>query len=95
MTFMLTDYMLYAMWVVLGLMGLDFLVGLYKALKTNSMMPSVVLGYLLDTLYYILPLFLLANMAPLDHTDWLLKIAYYIGAVGVAWKYLLDIKKKL
>jgi hypothetical protein len=95
MTFMLADWMLYAMWVVLGMMGLDFVVSLYQSLKTKSLSHTMILGYLLDTLYYILPLFVLANMEPLDHTGWLLSIGYYIGAVGVVLKYASDIKKKI
>lgn len=95
MTFMLTDWMLYAMWIVLGMMGLDFVVGLYHSLKTKSLSYNMILGYLTDTLYYIVPLFVLANMEPLDHSGWLLLIGYYIGAVGLVLKYAADIKKKL
>ncbi|WP_127579897.1 hypothetical protein [Paenibacillus koleovorans] len=95
MTFELTDWMLYGMWLVLGLMGLDFLLGLYKSFKTNTFSHTLILGYLQDMLFYILPLFLLSNMMSLDHTDWLIKVGYYVGIVGVALKYLMDMKKKM
>lgn len=95
MTFMLTDLMLYAMWVVLGLMGLDFLFGLYKTLKSKALPDKLVLGYLKDLLMYVLPLLLLVGLFPLDHTDWLLKTGYYVGAVGVILHYLSELRSKL
>jgi hypothetical protein len=95
MIFTLTDWMLYGMWLVLGLMALDFLVGLYKSFKTNTFSHTLILGYLQDMLFYIFPLFLLVNIESLDHTGWLITIGYYIGIVGVVLKYLSDIKKKL
>ncbi|MFD0696743.1 hypothetical protein ACFQZT_22010 [Paenibacillus sp. GCM10027628] len=93
MTLTLTGWMLYSMWVVLGLMGLSFLMGLYRSLKAGSFSSKLILGYLQDMLFYVFPLFLMANMMSLDHTGWLLQIAYYIGALGVVLKYLEDFKK--
>lgn len=94
MTLTLTGMMLYAMWAVLGLMGLSFLMGLFRSLKSGSFSYSLILGYLQDMLYYVFPLFLMANMMSLDHTGWLLMIGYYVGALGVVMKYLYDLFKK-
>jgi hypothetical protein len=95
MTFTLTDWMLYTMWAVLGLMGLNFLVGLYRSLRVGDFSNTLILSYLQDLLYYVLPLFLLANIMSLDPTGWLVQIGYYIGGIGVIIKYVTDIKSKL
>ncbi|UKS29787.1 hypothetical protein LOZ80_12980 [Paenibacillus sp. HWE-109] len=93
MTLELTGLMLYSMWVVLGLMGLSFLVGLYHSLKAGTFSSSLILAYLQDLLFYVFPLFLLANMTSLDPTGWILLITYYVGALGVVLKYLASLKK--
>lgn len=93
MTFALTGWMLYSMLVVLGLMGLSFLFGLYKALKAGSFSSSLILSYLQDLLFYVFPLFMLSNMMSLDPTGFLFMVFYYLGALGVALKYLADFKK--
>ncbi|WP_409340736.1 hypothetical protein [Paenibacillus sp. MBLB4367] len=95
MTFTLTGWMLYAMWAVLGLMALDFLFGLYHSLKAGKLPSTLILGYLKDLLYYVLPLYLLANMQSLDSTGYLVLAGYYVGAFGVVLKYLYDMKGKL
>jgi hypothetical protein len=92
MTFTLAGWMLYSMWAVLGLMGLSFLVDLFRMLKSGGFSQSLILGYLQDLLYYVFPLFLLSNMMSLDPTGWLLLVGYYIGAIGVVLRYLLKIK---
>jgi hypothetical protein len=94
MTFTLTGWMLYTMWLVLGMMGLKFLMGLYRSLKGSKFSHTLIMSFLQDLLYYILPLFLLANMRSLDPTGFLLLIGYYIGALGVVLKYLADIQGK-
>lgn len=93
MTLTLTGWMLYSMWVVLGLMGLSFLLGLYKALKAGSFSSALILTYLQDMLYYVFPLFIISNMMSLDPTGFLLLVAYYIGALGLVLKYLAQLKK--
>ena len=93
--FTLTGWMLYSMWVVLGLMGLDFLVGLFKGLAGGSFSSTLFTAYLKDLLFYVFPLFLLSNMMSLDPTGWLLHIGYYLGALGLVLKNLGDIKNKL
>ncbi|UJF34941.1 hypothetical protein [Paenibacillus hexagrammi] len=91
----LTGWMLYTMWVVLGLMGIKFLLGLYRSVKASELPDGPVLGFLRDLLYYVFPLYMLAGMMSLDPTGWLLLIAYYVGGVGVIVHYLKDIKSKL
>ncbi|MBM7563195.1 hypothetical protein [Paenibacillus sacheonensis] len=95
MTFALTDWMLYSMWVVLGAMGLNFLLGLYQSLKNSTFSSDLITKYLTDLLMLVFPLFLLAGMTVFDKTDWIMETAYYIGAFGVVVKYLMDLKGKL
>ncbi|WP_127529521.1 hypothetical protein [Paenibacillus kobensis] len=95
MTMLLTDWMLYSLWIVLGFMALDFLAGLYKSLRTSKFSPSLILDYLQDMLYYVLPLLLLASLSALDKTGWLVSVGYYVGALGLVLKYLLSLKSKL
>ncbi|SEM90766.1 hypothetical protein [Paenibacillus sp. OV219] len=96
MTFALTDWMQYSMWVVLGMMGLNFLLGLYKGLMAGSMTSDMFTMYLKDMMYYVLPLFLMANMdASFDSSGWIMLTAYYVGAFGVVFKYFMDLKNKL
>jgi hypothetical protein len=93
MTLALTGWMLYTMFVVLGLMGLSFLYNLYTALKAGTFSSSLFLSYLKDLLFYVFPLFMLSNMMALDPTGFLMLIGYYLGALGVALKYLESFKK--
>jgi hypothetical protein len=95
MATLLTGWMLYSLWIVLGFMALDFLVGLYNGLRTKDLTPSLILSYLQDMLYYVLPLLLLASISALDPTGWIVMVGYYIGAFGLAFKYLLSLKSKL
>ena len=95
MTSMLTGWMLYSLWIVLGLMALDFLVGLYRSLRVGDFSPSLIVDYLRDMLYYVFPLLMLASLSVLDSTGWLMLVGYYVGAFGIALKYLLALKSKL
>ncbi|SFI35048.1 hypothetical protein SAMN02799624_00520 [Paenibacillus sp. UNC496MF] len=95
MTFALTDWMLYSMWVVMGAMGLNFLVGLYQSLKDGAFSSDLITKYLSDLVMFVLPLFMLSNMTVFDSTGWIMETAYYIGAFGVVVKYLMDLKGKL
>ncbi|HEU4965400.1 MAG TPA: hypothetical protein VFV52_16355 [Bacilli bacterium] len=95
MSFELTGWMLYTMWAVLGLMGLDILVGLYRSLMSNTFSLSKLPGFLTGVLTYVLPLFILANLTDIEPTGWLVTIGYYVGGIGVIVKYLMDIKSKL
>jgi hypothetical protein len=95
MTFELTGWMLYAMWAVLGVMGLDFLVGLVKSLNSSSSMVSMVMGYLKDMLTYILPLFVVYNLMSLDPTGIVMMVFFYLCALGLFVKYIYDLKGRL
>ncbi|WNR46746.1 hypothetical protein [Paenibacillus roseipurpureus] len=94
MTLTLTGLMLYTMWLVLGVMGLSFVVDFVKSLTTGTFSSSMIMSYLQGLLYYVFPLFLLSNMMPLDHSDFIIKVFYYIGALGVVYKYLSSHFKK-
>ncbi len=91
----LTDWMLYAMWVILGLMGLNLIFGIVKSLAHGKLDHNPILGALKDIIYCVLPLLLLAGFKDADQTGWAVLTFYYIGAVGVIWKYLMDIKTKM
>ncbi|NQX57283.1 hypothetical protein [Paenibacillus qinlingensis] len=94
MALTLSGLMLYAMWLVLGVMGLSFVVELFKSFSTGTFSSSTITNYLRDLLYFVFPLFLLSNMMPLDHTDYIIKIAYYIGVLGVLYNYVGGYFKK-
>lgn len=91
----LTHWMEVAMWVVMGSMAVDFLVGLFMSMKDGKLSHELVLGYLKDVMYYVLPLFVLAGLSAMDPTGWVVMVGYYVGALGVVVKYLMDIKGKL
>jgi hypothetical protein len=95
MTFELSGWILYMMWGVIGVIGLDMVAGIYRSIITNSFSFSRLPGFLGGILGYVFPMMLLANMMSWDPTGWLILIAYYIGGVGVIVKYLMDIKGKL
>jgi len=90
----LTHWMEVALWVVLGAMAADFLVGLFKSLKGGNLTVEPVLGYLRDIVRYIVPLLVLAAIAVFDQTGWIVKVGYYIGALALLVKYLQDIRAK-
>ncbi|UOF89618.1 hypothetical protein LSG31_17280 [Fodinisporobacter ferrooxydans] len=93
---MLTGYMLYSMWAVLGLIALDILTGLYRAMISNSFSFAKLASFLgTGILNYVLPLLVLAKVQQLDPTSWVVALMYYLGALGVVAKYLTDISSKL
>jgi hypothetical protein len=91
----LTHWMEIALWVVLGSMAADFLVGLFKSLTGGKLTHEPVLGYLKDVVYGVLPLLVLAGIAVIDSTGWIVLVGYYVGALAVVIKYLKAIKAKL
>ena len=94
MSFTLSDWMLYTMWAVFGLMILDLLLGFLKSFWKGTLTSDFILGYLKDLLYYVIPLNYLVYMFPIDPTGWILIAFFFVGGLAVAIKYLLDIIKK-
>ncbi|RKD25069.1 hypothetical protein BEP19_04405 [Ammoniphilus oxalaticus] len=94
MTFALSGLMLYTMWAIFGLMFIDFLVGFFRSLSSNSFPLNLFLGTLQDILQYVFPLLLIAVLMSLDPTGWVMLIAYYVGGLAVIWKYLSSIKNR-
>jgi hypothetical protein len=90
----MTGWMLYTLWAVLGLMLVDFIVGLFRSLVTKSFSPNVGLDYLKDTLYYVFPLIFIANLMSIDPSGWILMVFYYICGITVIWHYLVSIFTK-
>lgn len=93
MTFTLTDWMIYTMWAIFGLMIIDFIIAFSKSFWEGSF-NTTFLGYLKDILYYVLPLNLIISMIPIDPTGWILVILYFVGGISVILKYVMDIKKR-
>lgn len=91
MTFALTGWMLYTMLVVLGVMWLDFLISFVRSLIRGSVNLTLVLDYLKDMIFYILPLFLLVSLIPLDPVGWIFSVFFAIGSLGVFLHYLKHI----
>ncbi|MDQ0246195.1 hypothetical protein J2S09_003799 [Bacillus fengqiuensis] len=94
MDFTLANWMMYTMCAVLGLMMIDFLIAFFKSFWIGSFSPTIVLDYLKDILYYVFPLNIIISLIPLDPTDWILVIFYFLGGLGLMVKYIMDIKGK-
>ncbi|MCX7569889.1 hypothetical protein OS242_07920 [Tumebacillus sp. DT12] len=90
----LSGWMLYTMYAVLGLIGLNVLAGMYRALMSNTFSLSLVPNFLGDMLHTVLPLMILAGAQTYDPTGWIALIAYYVAGVGLIWRYLMEIKGK-
>lgn len=91
----LTLWMEVALWVVMGSMAANVLVDLFKMVTGGKFSTDFVLGYLKDMMYYVLPLLLLAGLSLMDVTGWIVLVGYYLGALAVLLKYLMDLKGKL
>lgn len=85
----------YMMMAIFGLMIIDFLLGFFKSFWTGTFSPLIVLNYLKDIVYYVLPLNILWSMMSIDPTGWILLIFYFIGGLAVMIKYAMDIKGKI
>jgi hypothetical protein len=95
MGFTLSDWMLYTLWAVFGLMILNFLIAFVQSFWAGKFDPTFVLDYLKDIVYIVFPLNMLISMFSLDPTGWILITFYFIGGIAAVVKYLLDIKNKL
>jgi hypothetical protein len=92
---MLTGWMLYTMWAVLGLIGLNWLVDMYRSLVGKTFSADTVTGVLGDMMTTVLPMLVLAWSMTFDTTGWIVLIAYYLAGLGVVWKQLSNLKTKL
>lgn len=90
----LSYWMEVALWVVLGAMAVDFLIGLFQSLTGGKVSFEPVLGYLKDIAGYVLALLILAGISVLDNTGWIVVTGYYVGAFAVLIHYLMSIKSK-
>lgn len=82
------------MYAVLGLLLIDFLIGLFRSAANGSVSPNIVLDYLQKMLYHIFPLMIVINLMPIDPTGWVLIAFYYISGLALVWHYLIEIKNK-
>jgi hypothetical protein len=88
--------MMYALWLVLGAIGLNVVLGVFRAATSNSFDLAKFTNFLNNgILKNVLPLSVIAYMDPLDPTGWLLKTAYFAGAAGVFINYIIDALRKL
>jgi hypothetical protein len=94
MGFALSDWMLYTLWGVLGLMFLDLLIAFIQSFWKGSFNTTFVLEYLKGILYYVFPLNIIVTMIPMDPTGWILIILYFSSGIAVIIKYISDIKGK-
>jgi hypothetical protein len=94
MSFTLSNWLVYTLWAVFGLMIIDFLIGFIKSFWKGSLTLTYVLDYLKDVLFYVMPLYIIVTISSIDPTGWILNIFYFIGGIAVSLKYLLDIVKK-
>ncbi|GAX88539.1 hypothetical protein [Effusibacillus lacus] len=93
---MVSGYMLYALWLVLAAIGLNVLLGVFQSLRAQSFSVGKFTNFLKSgILFSVLPLLIVAHMMPLDPTGWILKIAYYAGAIGVFLNYMMDVFAKI
>ncbi len=92
MSFTLTGWMLYAMWGVLGMMSIKLLAEMYQSVSLRNFPSTAILNFLQGFVYYVFPLFIIANIASIDPTEIIVQIAYYVGAIGVIVKSITDIR---
>lgn len=92
---MLTGWMLYTMWVVLGLIGLNWLADMYRGLVGKTFTTDTLAGVLGPVLTTVLPLLVVASLTTLDSTGWIVLTGYYVAGVGVILKNLSLLKNKL
>lgn len=82
------------MWVVLGLLLIDFLIGIFRNAINGSLSPNIVLDYLKNLLYHVFPLLIIVSLIPLDPSGWILIAFYYISGLGLIWYYAVEIIHK-
>lgn len=93
---MLTGFMMYAMWLVLIVIGLNVLVGAVRAANRGNFAADTFPRYLVTAILGgVLPLLVLAHLRGIDPTGWLILLFYYVSAIGLFVKYLLDLLSKL
>lgn len=90
----MTDWMLYTLWAVLGLMLVDFIIGLFRSIVTKAFTPKIGLDTLKYILYYVFPLVFITSLIPIDPSGWILMVFYYITGLFVIWHYLVSIFTK-
>jgi hypothetical protein len=90
----LLDWLTYTLMAVFGLMILDFLIAFVTSFWKGSFNLTFILDYLKDVLYYVVPLYFIVTLSPIDPTGWVLHIFYFILGFAVSLKYLIDIFKK-
>jgi hypothetical protein len=85
----------YGLLIVVGLIALDILVGIIMAIVRKSFSLSKLASFLKsDILKNVFPLTLLAQFIYLDPTHLVLRIMFYIAAIGLVIKYVRAIIKK-
>jgi hypothetical protein len=94
MGFTLSDWLVYTMMAVFGLMIIDFVIAFIKNFWKGSFNLTFMLDYLKDVLFYVAPLYIIVTLSSIDPTGWIMKVFYIILGIAVSLKYLMDIVKK-
>lgn len=94
MGFSLSDWVVYTMMAVFGLMIIDFVIAFIKTFWKGSFNLTFILDYLKDVLFYVVPLYIIVTLSSIDPTGWIMKVFYMILGIAVALKYLMNIVKK-
>ncbi|MCY0875731.1 MAG: hypothetical protein OWT28_05635 [Firmicutes bacterium] len=93
---MVTGFMMYALWLVLIVIGLNVLVGAIRAVVRDQFDTDVFPRYLTTAILGgVLPLLVLAHLRYIDPSGWLILLFYYVSAIGLFVKYLLDLLRKI
>jgi hypothetical protein len=76
-------------------MWLDFLIGFAKSIWNRTFSLQLVLDYLKDMVFFVLPLLILLNLNPLDPTGIVLTVVFYVCGLAIVLHYLFSIKRKI
>ncbi|MCY0902262.1 MAG: hypothetical protein OWU32_08785 [Firmicutes bacterium] len=92
----MTGFMMYALWLVLIAIALNVLLGSVRAAMRGQFDVDIFVHYLVNgILGGVLPLLVIAHLRGIDPTGWLILLFYYVSAVGLFVKYLLDALSKI
>jgi hypothetical protein len=87
----LGGWTMYAMWAVLAVTILSLAAGILRALMNKGSIWDKGAAFLGNVLHYVLPLLVLAYLIPIDPTGIILIVVYFVAAICVIVKVLMDL----
>ena len=87
--------MVVSMWIVLGLIGLNALVQLLSSLRSSVNLSDLAQTFTRPMLFDILPLLILAALTKLPSFHIVMMIWFFVAAVLIAIRTLLDLGQSL